>query len=39
MGWTQWRRLANLEEKKGTIEGLPGKIQEKINVMVEESLE
>ena len=33
------RKSANLEEANGKIEGLLGKIQEKIDVMVEESLE
>ena len=32
------RKSANLEEANGKIEGLLGKIQEKIDVMVEESL-
>ena len=33
------RKSANLEEANGKIEGLLGKIQEKIDVMVEESLQ
>ncbi len=33
------RKSASLEEPNGKIEGLLGKIQEKIDVMVEESLQ
>ena len=33
------RKSANLEEADGKIEGLLGRIQEKIDVMVEESLQ